>query len=827
MARMLLCLRELPLSSSIVTRLRVPSIDQCLRSTRYALRVLVRAPVLAVTVVVTLAFGIGATTAVFSAMSAVLLKPLDFPGGDRLVRIRQIADGEVNEMAMAAPRLADWSRMSSAFDVITGFYVEDVSDTTSELAERVRRAVVAPRFLRVWGVAPALGRDFSEAEHRMGSSVVVVSDRYWRERLGADSEAIGRLIRLEDRAYAVVGVMPASFRFPVEDVELWWPYPVDAPDALDTPANRALQWYIGVGRLKPRVTIEEAKADLALVQAQLAAEYPETDAAIGVRIEPLKDAIVVDVRESIWLLFGAVAVLLLIACVNITTLLLSRTAQRQHELSIRFSLGASRAAVAMQLLVETALLAFTGAALGLLLAAVFSGALQALAPRLPRIGELAIDGRVLAFTAATAVAITLVCGALPALTSARGASAGLQWKRTSTLSRGSIRSTLVGVQIALSVVLLTSAGLLVRSLSELSSIDPGFETSRVLAFRVSGNWNENYAEPERLVQRINTTLDELASLPGVAAAATSWTLPGAPGPFETEFDVSGGPADTTPVVAVSRAVSPEYFDTVQIPIVAGELCRRVPSGIHRPGSPLDVMVNQSFVSRYLPARSAMGRQIAWESGTLQGRIAGVVADARELGIGTRPAPTVYACDTAPSPFPWYVVRTRGDAAAMIGTIRQRLNELYPLRAVFSIAPLGELIGEAYSQTRLRTLTLAFFAVAALLLASIGIYGTLSYAVGLRRREVGLRMAVGAVSSRIVSHFLLKALRIAVVASLAGVALSLVAARALSSMLYGISPSDPVTLAAVVVIVLLVATVAALAPSIRAARIDPMRALRED
>ena len=799
------------------------------RNLRHAVRTLARAPLFGFTVVATLALGIGANTAVFSAMNAVLLEPLAFPDADRLVRLRQTRGGETNESTIAAPRLEDWSRMSSAFDVISGYYVEDVSDTTGEFTERRRRGVVAPRFLDAWRVEPALGRDFTDAEHRVGGpSSVIVSDRYWQRHLFGDAGAIGRTIRIEDREYSVVGVMPASFDFPARDVDLWWPYPVDAPDALNTPENRALQWYTGIGRLKANVTIAQARADLARVQAQLGADYPTSDASLSAAIAPLKDTIVSGVRTSFWLLFGAVTVLLLVACVNVASLLLSRNDQRAQELAIRRALGASSGAIVAERLTETALLAVGGTAAGLFISVGLSNAFRALAPALPRLNEVSIEGGVLLYATLTAVAVTMLCGLVPALRSARTGHAALGPPRSAVSSRHSLQWTLVGLQVALSVTLLAGAGLLVRSSDALARVDAGFDASRVLAFRVSGSWDENYDDPDGLLQRVDGTIDALAALPGAEAAATSWTLPGAPAAAEIEFEMDGGRPDRAePIIGAERAVSPAYFTTMQIPLVAGEVCRSLPAGIHRPGSAMDVMVNDAFARRYFPGSSVVGRRLSWESGTLTGRITGVVGDAREVGIDRRPVPTVYACDSAPSPFPWYLVRAAGDPEELAGSLRQRLKELEPLRSVYATAPLERLIGEAYAEARLRTVLLSAFAAAALLLATVGIYATLSHVVGLRRREIGLRMAIGANAGRIVRHFVLRAMRVVCVGAAGGTVLAYALSRTLSSLLYGVAPGDPLTLSCVIAGVLVVTTAAAVLPAVRAARLDPMMTLKEE
>jgi predicted permease len=787
---------------------------------RHAARAFARQPGFALTVVVTLAVGIGANAAVFSAIDAVLFEPLPFPDGDRLVRVRQ---ARVAETPIAPVRLEEWSRRSSAIQGLTGYYVEDVTDTTGDLPERVRRAVVAPRFLEVWGIAPALGRGFTDEEHRTGGPpAVLISDRYWRTRLGGDSGVLGASVRIEGRTYSIVGVMPASFLFSDRQVDMWWPYPVDGPALRDTPQNRDAQWYIGVGRLKPGVTPEQARTDLEVVQAQLAREHPDTDTNIAVRIVPYRDAVLGAFRGSLWLLYGAVSVLLLIACGNIAALLLSRAARRQHEVALRFTLGASRAAVAGQLLTETALLAFAGAAAGLLVASGASAAVRMLAPDLPRIEEIGIDARIFAYTTAAAIAVTLLCGLAPALRSVRGGSWLSGGGRTQVSGGHSAQWLLVGAQITLSVTLLAGAGLLLRSAHALSRVDPGFDASRVLAFRVSGSWAET-TDRGRLTQRIAGTLDALRALPGVESAATAWSLPGVPRQYQVEFQPVPARPDAEAMMAEWRTASPEYFATLSIPVVSGSLCRGPGDG----QATRELMVNRSFAARYLRREPAEGLQLRWEGGFETGRVVGVVADARELGMDRDPFPTVYACHSAPTPFPWFLLRTRGDAAGLAGTVRVKLEEIEPLRSVYDIALLEALIGDAYAQNRMRTVLLVLFAATALALACLGVYGTLSYVVSLRRREVGLRLALGALRTEVVRQLVAQGLRVVAAAAVCGLALSAAFTRVLAGMLYGVSPSDPVTLAGVVAIVLAVASLAALIPAARAALVEPMQVLREE
>jgi putative ABC transport system permease protein len=796
--------------------------DGLLRNVRYAVRTLRRTSGFTVAVVLTLALGIGANTAVFSAIHAVLLQPLAFPDGDRLMRLRQ-TQKRTPETNIAPVRLEDWHRLNSTFEAITGHLMENVSETSGDLPERVRRASVTARFLDVWGVAPALGRGFTPDEHTTaGPSAVLISDRYWRRRFGADPNVAGKSVRIGSTSFPIVGVMPASFLFPDRDVDLWFPARLSNQLA----QVRYATWYVGIGRLKPGVTLEQARSNLAAVQAQLGEQYPGTDREIAVEVMPLKEITVSGVRQSLWLLFGAVSMLLLITCTNIAALLLARAAQRRQEIAVRLSLGATRATVAAQMLTETGMLALAGSAVGLLVALGALAAIRSVAGDLPRMDEIALDGRILLYTLALAVTVTFLCGLLPAIRTARGGPAGASNEagRRQVSTRNSLQWLLVGTQVALSVTLLAGAGLLVRSFHELSRVNPGFESRRVLAFHLSGSWAE-MSDRGRLVQRINGTLEALRALPGVDAAATAIFLPGVPAHHESTFELAERRGDAEArIIAESRVVSPDYFATMGIPLIGGERC-----GDQARGGTGDVVVNRAFASRYLAGwPSAVGLHLSTDDGSSPpARIVGIVGDARERGLDRDPGPTVYTCFSAPNPTPYFLVRTHTEPAAHAQAVRLKMKELEPARAVYDIAPLEERIGDAFTQNRLRTVLLVLFALTALSLACVGLYGTLSYVVNLRRREVGLRLALGAARSDIVRQFLGQALRVAGVACVCGLVLSIAFTRALSGMLYGVSPSDPLTLSSVIAIVLVVSALAALAPATRAALVEPMRTLREE
>ncbi|MBZ5634424.1 MAG: ABC transporter permease [Acidobacteriia bacterium] len=794
-------------------------LDGIPRNLRLALRYLVKTPGFAATVVLTLALGIGANSAVFSAIDAVLLRPLPFPDGDQLMRLDQKHPKVPQNTSVALVRLMDWAKLNSSFQAISGYYGEDTSELSGELPEKVKRALVAPRFLEVLGVSPALGRDFRpEEEHFGGANAVLISDRFWRRRFNADPSVLNQRLRLGQYSCAIVGVMPASFRFPDRDVDLWFSNPMDAPYA----QGRDYTWFTVIGRLKPGVTIAQARENMSAVQMNLGRQFPKTDGELSVDIRPLKEVAVGGIRESLWILFGSVSLLLLIACTNIAALLLSRATQRQQEISIRYSLGASRASVAAQLLTETFVLALGGAVLGLLVAAGASGVFRALAKSLPRLEEIRLDGRIVLYTLASAVAVTLLCGLIPAIRATRRSLSGSlsHSGRALVSSRNPVQWLLVGVQVALAVTLLSGAGLLLRSFRELGRVSPGFESSHVLTLHIATNWGETGDWPA-LQKWTDRILDFLNAVPGVESAATSIALPGVPNGYQVELTVAEGRAETDPkILADSLFISNRYFATMQIPLMAGELC-------HDRGTP-QVIVNRSFVNSYFAGSEAIGHHLVTGNPRAQpAEISGIVADSRERGLNKAPAPAVYFCGGTAQPGTFFLIRTRGNPASMGETLRRKIHEIEPTRSVFDITPLEEHLSDAFAENRLRTVLLSFFAFTAISLACVGLYGTLSYMVSARRREVGLRLALGALRGQIVQKFLGQGLGVAALAALAGLGLSLVFTQLLAGMLYGVTPRDPYTLTAVVLLTLAVAAIASLIPAIRAALVEPMQVLRDE
>jgi putative ABC transport system permease protein len=797
-------------------------LDASVANLKSAFRFIRKSPTFSATVILTLALAIGANSAVFSAIDAILLRPLPFPDADQLMRVDQYNPKTSSPLHLVAPvRLEDWNRLNSTFQALTGYYSEDVSESTGPLPERVTRAWVSPSFFQVWAVSPVLGREFTPDEETLnGPAAALISDRFWRRRFNADPNIVGKTLRLDGHLTPVVGIMPASFLFPNREADLWCPIPA----GLSYGQARENNWFIVIGRLKPGVAVAQARANLAMVQAQLGRQFPKTDAELSVGIEPLKETTIGDSHRSLWLLFGSVTLLLFIACTNIVALLLSRSAQRQHEISVRFSLGAPRGALIAQLLTETFLLALIGSGLGLFLAAAASDIFRSLAAQLPRVEEIRLDGRIILYSLACSVVVTLLCGLLPAVRGTRRSlSASLaQSSRSQVSGRNPLQWLLVGTQVALAVTLLAGAGLLLRSFQQLGRVSPGFDAAHILTFQVGMNWGET-GDMKKLRQFTDRILETLRATPGVDAAAISVGAPGVPFRYQTELKITEGRADTEPkIVAENRFVSASYFATMRIPLLAGEVCRET-------DGPPSVVVNRAFADAYFPRTSVTGHHVQTMNLGYSGaaEISGISGDARETGLDHLPVPTVYWCAPHAEPGTFFLVRTRNAPMTMAETIRQQLHEIEPQRSVYDFAPLEQHFSDALAENRLRTILLTFFAATALSLACIGLYGTLSYNVNTRQREVGLRLALGALQGQIVKQFLLQGLGVSFLGCLAGGCLAAVFTRVLSGMLYGVSPSDSVTLSSVVLIVLAVAAVASLVPAIRAARVEPMNVLRDE
>jgi len=771
----------------------------------------------AAAVVATLAVCIGATSAIFAIVDALLLRPLPYPEPDRLVAVYETNLRQREAEGLVAPvRVAEWAAASRSLAAIAGCYFENLTDTSTALPERVEAMRVSPGFLRLFGTAPPIGRAFSTEEERLVAPVAVISDAFWTRRFGRDPQAVGRQLQLGERSYTIVGVMPASFQAPDATTEVWAPMP-------PLTQSREARILTTFGRLHAGVTAEEAAAELTRVQADLGRIHPRTDAGWGARVTLLKERQVGGLQRSLWLLFGAVALVLIAACGNVACLLLADATRREHEIAVKLALGSSRALVVRQLCVEGLVLAGCGAALGLIIAMQGLKLVRAIAPQLPRLREAGLDARMILFTIALAGVTTVLFSLAPALqatgvdTAARLAQGG----RATRPGRMRLQRLLVAAQVALAVVLMTAAGLVVRSFDRLQHVAPGFSASNVLAFRISAQWSER---PPAVAARQLRTLERLRAIPGVKAAAFGSVLPAGATFTPEEVSIVGRPSTDTRF-AERRAVSADYFRVLEVPVLQGRSCREDPAQLQSS----EVLVNRTFAERFFDTADPIGHFIS-SGGPGSSRpavIVGVVGDVRERGLASEPGPMLYFCGLMPYwPDPRYLVRVEGVHRVSMAAIREAVRDIEPARAVYAARPLEEFLADSIAQPRLNAILLSLFAWTTLLLAAMGLYGVLSQIVASRRREIGVRIALGARPGQIVASVAAHAAIVAAAGMAAGVATAAALAQLMASLVFDIGPRDPLAFAAAPAVLAIVAAVASIVPARRAAMIDPMVALRD-
>jgi putative ABC transport system permease protein len=718
-------------------------------------------------------------------------------------------------------RLEEWNRADRSFAGLAGSYFENMTDTTGALPERVEAMRISPRFFTVLGVSAAIGRTLTPQEEVFGGPrAIVLSDAFWRKRFNGDPTAVGRQMVLTGVSHTIVGVMPPTFKYPTATTEIWTP----AQFGAGMMRERRARLYLTVGRLSPGVTLEQAETDLTAVQTRLGEQFPDTDKGWGASLVPLKEEKVGDVRRSLWFLFAAVALVLLAACGNVACLMLADATRREHEVAVRFALGASRTTVIRQLLTEGFVLAMIGAALGLVSARWGIDVLRRTATRLPQVDAIHVDGRLALFTIVVGAVTTVLFALAPALevTKADPAAALSRGGRGHVAARHLAQRALVATQVALAIILLTGAGLLIRSFARLQEVSPGFDPANVLTFRMSASWAE---AATAVVGRQARTVARLEAIPGVEAAAISQTMPAGVTFPPGEFAIVGRDG-TQKLFSHGRMVSAGYFRTLHIPILQGATCSADPA------APLSskALVTRAFADQYFAGTSPTGHMLTapWLPSGQEVEILGIVGDVRESGLAHAAEPLIYWCGYSPFwPDPHFIVRTDPSRPVSIAAIRAALLEIEPKRALYSVRSLSETLSESVAQQRLTTVLLALFAETALLLAGMGLYGVLSQLVAARRREIGVRMALGARAAQIVASVVGQAATVTGVGIVVGLAGALVLVRFMTTLVFGIATRDPLTFSIVPLVLAAVAAVAALVPSRRAATTDPMEALRQE
>jgi putative ABC transport system permease protein len=796
--------------------------DTLLNDLRFALRLLRRSPGFALAAVLTLALGIGANTAMFSVVHAVLLRPLPYPEPERLLRIRGNS---------SAPDLKDLAANARQFEGFAGYRPHALDIPGEPLAERVDAAAVSGDVLPLLGVPAAMGRVLTAADDVPGGErVVLLMDSFWRQRLGADPAAVGRSVRFVSGTYRVVGVMPRGFKLPqVDDAQVIAPIMVEyAPEA----EARGAHTFYGFGRVRPGVTLGQAQAEMNALQPVMAKLDPAENRDRQYILMPLHAYIVRNVRTALLLLFGAVGLVLLIAAVNVVNLLLARAAERQREMAIRTSLGASRGRIIRQLLAEGLLLSAAGAAAGLAVASWMLDAVVALGQdQIPALVGVGLDTQVLAFTAAVAVGVAMLFALAPGLQGRQGATAAhLKDGMRATGSPGGdrVRRVLVASEVALSVVLLAGAGLLLRSLHRLQSVEPGFETKDLLTFRIALPM-DRYRDIPKRTAFADALMAELAAQPGIVSAGATSELPFADDQVPQNFMVEGAPPvepGREPEVN-SRSVTPAYFHTMGIPILRG---RGVEATDTATSEPVGV-VNETAVRLLFDGKDPVGRRVMWarEDPPHPMTVVGVVGDVRGAGLDADDAPAFYTplSQERRSWRTWMYVtaRTALPTAVAMAPAQAAVARADRDVPITRVRTMDALMTASWGDRRFNLWLLAAFALLALTLAGVGIHGVISYAVARRTREIGVRMALGARAPEVLGLVLRQGLLLAGLGVLAGLAGALALRRVVAGMLFGVAPSDPLTLAAVAAVLLAVALVACYAPARRAANVDPAVALR--
>jgi putative ABC transport system permease protein len=795
-----------------------------LQDLRYGARMLIKKPVFTIIAVITLALGIGANTAIFSVVNAVLLRTVPYHNSNRLVVLSAVVPSGDRDV-LSVLEVQDFQTRMHSLEDLTAFQSQSVNLTGGERPDRVRGAFVSANFFKVFNLAPVVGRTFAEGEDRQGGAkLAVINERMWQERLNGARNLEAKSLILNGEPYSVIGVVPTSFKHPFDaDVEVWLP-------AANFPGNngkRDARFAFGFGHVKPGVQLSQAQAEAATIASQLAQAYPKENAGRGAKVELFREVMVVRVRPMLWLLFAAVGVILLIACANLANLLLARGLARQREIAVRAALGASRWRLIRQLLTETTLISLAGGAGGLLLAHWGLYALLKLPQNFVRTEDAALDTRVLLFALGLSVLTGWLFGLVPALQlakpelqsflkeGARGSGEGARWNR--------VRGAFVVAQVALSLLLLVSAGLLIRSFDKLLHVDVGFKPERLLTleYRLP---RTKYREPAAQWQFHRHVIERIQEVPGVQSVSLVRGLPFSGNGATTAIVLPDRelPAPGTEPEVMFNTAMPNYFETIGIPFIKGRLF----GPQDQLNSPPVLIINQTMAQRFWPDQDPLGKQVKFVEDGTTGTVVGVVGDAKHYWLDDESRPQMYNSYTQqPGFFATVVVRTTVEPMALSESVRQALWKVDADQPMWKVRTVEFLVNRSVADRKFLMALMGIFASLALVLTMIGLYGVISYLVNQRTQEIGIRMALGAQMGDILRMVLKQGM----VLVLIGVALGLGAAwlmtRLMIRLLYQVSATDPLTFVSIALLLIVVALLACYLPARRATKVDPLVALR--
>ncbi|MEK6406451.1 MAG: ABC transporter permease [Acidobacteriota bacterium] len=813
-------------------------IESLMQDTRYGARILLRNPGFTVVAVLTLALGIGANTAIFSVIYGVLMRPLPYKDGNQLVIVQQQAPlAGVLKLPFSVKEVLDYREQNQTLDAVVEHHTMSFTLLGGIEPQRVQTGVVSANFFDVLGVIPIVGRTFVPGDEEHGSdAVLVLSHKYWQQSHGGDPGIVGRVFQMNNRPHTVIGVLPPIPQYPVEEDVYMPTSQCPTRSSEQFMANRNARMMSVFGRLKCDVPVAQAQADLSTIAANLqkqhADSYP-TNRGYGAVVSPLQEELTRRAKPTFLILLGTAGLVLLIACANVANLTLARLMRREREMAIRAALGAGRGRLIRQLLTESTLLSLAGGILGLLFAAGGLHLLVNFAARFTtRAGEIRIDGLVLLFTLLVSVVTGLVFGLVPVFSSDQNLTNALKeggGRTSASASRQRVRNLLIVAQVAVSFMLLIGAGLMLRSLIKLQSVSPGFDPEKVLAIRVSPNWSK-YNTPDKTLLLFQRLLDKVRSQPGVQSAGLASTYPLnqlgiTNGPFNRGFQIEGRPIPEGELApqADFRSASPGYFETIRLALVKGRTFEEADNE-----KALNVaVINQSTARHRWKDEDPIGRRVSFDRGQTWVTIIGVVSDVKQYGLDRDPTDEIYIPLAQNGFANNLLVRTAADPMSITSLMREAIYAVDPETAIDRVQTLEQVRTDAVASPRLTAMLLALFAGLALVITAAGIAGVMALSVSQRRHELGVRLALGATPGRVLSMVMRQGMTFVLMGLSIGVAGALLLGRLMSSLLFAVEPTDPITFVAVSGVLMVVAAAACFVPARRVTSIDPMLALRSE